>query len=451
MQLASDTGWSSTDGITATDTLTGTADPNASVKIMLGSAVLGTAIANASGVWSFTPTGLADGRYTITASETNAAGLIGSASLSFTLDTSTPVVTSETVSGSGITAGSGLLTVGEMAVFTVAMSEAVMVSGGTPALTLNDGGTAIYDAAHSTSTSLVFDYTVAAGQHTSSLSVSGINLNGATVTEVAGNGASFAGAVTTFPNLMVDATTPNVVAEHAHDLLGGTVSATAAMGVLVGDSDAYPGDVLSVSAVANSAANVGHAVNGAFGVLTLNADGSYSYNNTNPSAVAAAGGVTEDLFNFTVSNGHGGTASATLAVLITSPNDIYLTGSAGSTLRGGSGNYVLDGSAGNMNLTAGNQGHQWLVGGPGDTLSGGRSTDTFMFAPGFGKETINNFTAAQDAIDLPQSLFPNFAAVQADMHASGGNTLIVVDANDVITLSHVSITSLHASNFHFLV
>jgi Ca2+-binding RTX toxin-like protein len=137
--------------------------------------------------------------------------------------------------------------------------------------------------------------------------------------------------------------------------------------------------------------------------------------------------------------------------LITSPNDVYLTGSAGSTLRGGSGNYVLDGSAGNMNLTAGNQGQQWLVGGAGDTLNAGKSTDAFMFAPGFGKETINNFNATRDVIDLPQSMFANFAAVQADMHTSSGNTLIVADANDVITLSHVSITSLHAQNFHFLV
>jgi VCBS repeat-containing protein len=451
VRLASDTGWSSTDGITANDALSGTADPNATVKIALGSTILGTATANASGAWLFTPVGLADGQYTITASETNAAGLTGSASLNFTLDTAMPVVASDTVSGTGISGGSGLLTAGQMAVFTLTMSQAVMVAGGTPALILNDGGTATYDAAHSTSTSLVFDYTVAGGQYANALSVTGINLNGATVTEVAGNAANFSGAATSFPNLVVDATTPTLVTAHAHDLLGGAVAATAAQGVLVGDTDANPGDVLSISAVLGSSANVGQAVNGAYGALTLNSNGSYSYSNINTSAVTAAGGVTEDLFNYTVSNGHGGTADATLAVLITSPNDIYKTGVAGTTLKGGSGNYVLDGSAGHMNLTAGSQGQQWLVGGPGDTLGGGKSTDTFMFAPGFGKETINNFNPTQDVIDLPQSVFANFAAVQADMHASGSSTIIMADANDVITLNHVSITSLHASNFHFLV
>lgn len=421
------------------------------MQIALGSTVLGNATASASGVWSFTPVTLANGQYTVTASETNAAGLTGSANLAFTLDTTAPVVTSDMVSGSGITGGVGLLTAGEIAVFTLALSEPIVISGGLPALVLNDGGTALYDASHSTSTTLAFDYTVAAGQFTNALAVTGINLNGATVTDVAGNNANLTGADTSFVNLLVDATTPKVVSAHAHDLLGGTVSVSAARGVLIGDSDANSSDALSVSAVLGSAVNVGHSVAGTFGVLALNADGSYSYSNTNPGAVTAVGGVTEDLFNYTVSNGHGGTTDATLSVLITSPSDIYRTGSAGSTLKGGSGNYVLDGSAGHMNLTAGNQGQQWLVGGAGDVLNGGNSTDTFMFSPDFGKETINNFNPTRDVIDLPKSIFANFAEVQADMHAFGTSTVIVADANDVITLSHVAVTSLHAQNFHFLV
>src|SRR5581483_7921986 len=79
--------------ITSNDALTGTADPNATVKISEGSTVLGTTTANASGVWSFTPAGLAQGLQTITASETNAAGLAGSASLVFTYETTAPKVT----------------------------------------------------------------------------------------------------------------------------------------------------------------------------------------------------------------------------------------------------------------------------------------------------------------------------------------------------------------------
>jgi len=453
IEVADDTGASSTDDITSKDALTGTADPNAVVKLMLGTRTLGSTTANASGVWSFTPTGLTNGQYTIVASETNLAGNIGTASLTFTLDMTTPTVTSDTVSGTGISGGAGTLTAGKTAVLTLALSESVTVSGGVPALTLNDGGTATYDAVHSTSTSLVFDYTVLAGQYATAFAVTGINLNGATVTDVAGNAANFAGAAATFSKLVVDAT-PVAAADHAHDVLYGSVSISHAQaatgGVLANDSDPDPNDVLSVSAVNGSSANVGHSVIGAFGVLDLNSDGSYTYTNTNPTAVAAAGGVAEDTFNYTISNGHGGLANSTLTVLITSPGETYVSGAHGSTISGGTGSYVLDGSAGNMNVTA-SSGTQWLVGGPGDTLTAGNSADTFIFPPSFGKETINNFNTAHDTIDLPQSVVANFAAVAADMHASGANTVITLDANDAITLSHVAVADLHAQNFHFIV
>ena len=93
--LATDTGSSASDKITSNNALTGSGDANAVVTLKEGSTTLGTATANSSGVWSFTPTGLANGAHTIVASETDAAGNTGSASLTFTLDTTAPVVTRE--------------------------------------------------------------------------------------------------------------------------------------------------------------------------------------------------------------------------------------------------------------------------------------------------------------------------------------------------------------------
>jgi VCBS repeat-containing protein len=204
-----------------------------------------------------------------------------------------------------------------------------------------------------------------------------------------------------------------------------------------------------VSAVDGSSANIGHSASGSYGALTMNPDGSYNYTNTNPSAVAALGGVTEDSFSFTVSNGNGGTATSELNVLVTSSNDIYLTGASGSTIKAGNGSVVLDGSAGNMTLSAGSSGTQWLVGGAGDTLNAGKSADTFLFPPNFGRETINNFDVKNDVIDLPHSEFSSFAAVQADLHSVGGSVVLTLDAADSITLTHLQIQSLHAQNFHF--
>src|ERR1035437_9170321 len=59
--LAIDTGTSSTDNITSNATLTGTGNANAVVTLTEGSTTLGTTTANASGVWTFTPVGLANG------------------------------------------------------------------------------------------------------------------------------------------------------------------------------------------------------------------------------------------------------------------------------------------------------------------------------------------------------------------------------------------------------
>ena len=58
------------------------------------------------------------------------------------------------------------------------MSEAVTVNtaGGTPTLTLNDGGTATYTGGSGTS-ALTFSYTVAAGQNTADLAVTAVNVN----------------------------------------------------------------------------------------------------------------------------------------------------------------------------------------------------------------------------------------------------------------------------------
>ena len=44
------------------------------MTIKQGTTVLGTATANSTGAWNFTPTGLADGVHTLTATETDAAG-----------------------------------------------------------------------------------------------------------------------------------------------------------------------------------------------------------------------------------------------------------------------------------------------------------------------------------------------------------------------------------------
>ena len=92
--LVADTGSSSTDGVTNNAALTGTAAANAAVTLSEGATTLGAATANASGVWTFTPSTLSQGVHTILASTAS-----GSASLTFTYDTVAPAVTEAFVNG----------------------------------------------------------------------------------------------------------------------------------------------------------------------------------------------------------------------------------------------------------------------------------------------------------------------------------------------------------------
>ncbi|QLA69550.1 BapA prefix-like domain-containing protein [Enterobacter pasteurii] len=76
-----------------TPTLNGTAAANATITIYESGREVGTAVADANGVWSFTPGTLANGSHTWTATATDAAGNVSPASPGFTLvvDTAAPV------------------------------------------------------------------------------------------------------------------------------------------------------------------------------------------------------------------------------------------------------------------------------------------------------------------------------------------------------------------------
>jgi hypothetical protein len=143
---------------------------------------------------------------------------------------------------------------------TLNMSEAVTVASGTPTLTLNDGGSASYVSGSGTS-ALTFSYTVGAGQNTSDLTVTAVNLGTATVTDGAGNSANLAGAVTNpAGTLQIDTTAPTV----------SSVVATGT-GITAGAGDLAAGSVVTLTV------NMSEAVTVATPTLTLNDGGVASY------------------------------------------------------------------------------------------------------------------------------------------------------------------------------
>ncbi|MCT4709123.1 Ig-like domain-containing protein [Enterobacteriaceae bacterium H11S18] len=91
----------------ATPKLSGHAEAGSVVKIYDGSALIGSAVTNASGNWSFTPSARSEGQHTFTATATDAAGNVSGKSGGFvvTIDTHTEMTITGLQDASGDTQG----------------------------------------------------------------------------------------------------------------------------------------------------------------------------------------------------------------------------------------------------------------------------------------------------------------------------------------------------------
>jgi hypothetical protein len=118
------------------------------------------------------------------------------------IDTTAPTISSVVESPA-----SGDLNVGKTVTLTLNLSEAVTVAGA-PTLALNDGGTAIYSGGSGTS-ELTFSYTVGAGQRTSDLAVTAVNLTGGNIADAAGNAADLSLSGLTQSGPQIDTLTPH--------------------------------------------------------------------------------------------------------------------------------------------------------------------------------------------------------------------------------------------------
>ncbi|MFZ5689766.1 MAG: type I secretion C-terminal target domain-containing protein [Pseudomonadota bacterium] len=109
-------------------------------------------------------------------------------------------------------------------------------------------------------------------------------------------------------------------------------------------------------------------------------------------------------------------------------NDTLIGNEFNNVLNGQGGNDIIDGAAGT------------------DTLTGGGGTDTFVFADGFGFDTITDFNQAQaDKIDLTGvTTVTDFATLQNLATQSGANTVIDFGSGNVLTLNNVTLANLTA-------
>ncbi len=161
-----------------------------------------------------------------------------------------------------------------------------------------------------------FTYTVSDGQGGTSTAIVNVLVRPVDDAPVANddvNGVTEDGAVTT---LVVGAV--NGVIQSASNPAGRDTDAD-------GDTLRVVGVRTGVEAAGGAAGPVGAALEGAFGTLTLQADGSYTYALNNDSSAVQnlqAGEVARDVFTYTVSDGRGGTDTATLTINVTGSQDL---------------------------------------------------------------------------------------------------------------------------------
>jgi hypothetical protein len=164
--------------------------------------------------------------------------------------------TGPAVSGVSATTADGAYKAGDVIAVTVTFGDNVTVNtaGGTPSLTLNDGGTAVYASGSGTDT-LTFNYTVGAGENAADLdygSTGALSLNGGSikyagmdaVLTLASPGA--AGSLGANNDIVIDNTAPVVTvdsltsADNTPALTGTVDDATATIAVTV-DGQTYAG------------------------------------------------------------------------------------------------------------------------------------------------------------------------------------------------------------------
>ncbi len=237
--------------------------------------------------------------------------------------------------------------------------------------------------------------------------------------------------------------------------LAGNASATG--NVLTNDTDVDTNDTKTVTGVAagSSASAVSGAVNtaieGKYGSVTINADGSWSYKLNNDDAdtqALAKGASVSDVFTYTMQDANGASSTATLTIGITGTNDKPdVTADMGSVKEAGvgPGNRIDLGNAlagGNVlsndkDVDAGDK--ITVVGVAAGTPAGDVSGHLGLFNPVQGKYGFLSLTANGTWAYVLNNFDADTQALAKDAHAADVFTYTVQDKNGATSTTTLTI------------
>jgi Ca2+-binding RTX toxin-like protein len=130
--------------------------------------------------------------------------------------------------------------------------------------------------------------------------------------------------------------------------------------------------------------------------------------------------------------------------------DLKLTGTSSINGKGNDLGNDITGNA-KANTLSGLGGKDDLDGGKGnDILTGGKGDDVFHFAKGYGKDTITDFSAGHDAVDLSHlSGVDNFDDLMKHHVKVSGDDLVISAGSDHLILEDTKKSELDTHDFNF--
>lgn len=467
-------------------TLKGTAEANSVVKVFDGTTQIGTATADAKGAWNFTTSALSTGNHSLTSKAMDLAGNTGAASKAVVVNVpagsgnpgtpGTPgsltppkigSMSNDTgIKGDGITSDNTLTLKGS-----AAANSVVKVFDGTKAVgtaTANSSGvwtftTAVLaDGAHNLTAKTVDK----AGKMSDASAVLAVKI------DTLAPDAPKIGSVTSDGNKVAG------VANSDHVTLTGTAEANSTVNIFDGNKQigtatannkgawSYAADSLAdgnhsfTSKAMDAAGNLSkasaalsvkvdaHDAHGADSVFS----GMYQkwndsvwfkgtadpasqitiYDNGKASGIASAKAGSDGTWSVSTKSA----VSDAVHVFTMKAKDAsgHVTAGEGSAILGSSRSDTLKSTSGN------------------DVLKGNGGSDTFVFAPNFGKDVITDFHASgrgHDVIQISKSVFDNFASVLSHATQSGHDVVIDAGHGNSLTLKNTKMAALDKMDFHF--
>ncbi len=131
-------------------------------------------------------------------------------------------------------------------------------------------------------------------------------------------------------------------------------------------------------------------------------------------------------------------------------DDLINGGKGNDTILGGGGKDIILGGGGKDIMKGGDAADQMTGGAGNDRMTGDAGSDNFIFAKGFGDDTVTDLNLRSDTITFDDRVFADFDAMLDKAVVKAGGVLISAAGGHTLFLQDVTFAQINAHDDHFL-